>query len=88
MTADLAVLAERVADLWQQALGLEALTPDDDFFELGGNSISAIRLLPLISQQFQIELDALFVFDHPTPKEFAAALGPLLPSASPGTGAD
>lgn len=64
-----------VAALWSDVLGVEQIGDGDDFFELGGNSITAIRLLPLAQERFGVELDVGFVFDHPTLSEFAAGLG-------------
>jgi acyl carrier protein len=77
MTIDAPDVTSEIIDLWRQALGVDDIAEDDDFFELGGNSITAIRLLPLISDQFTVELDAMFLFDHPTPREFATALDAL-----------
>lgn len=37
-----------VEDLFRQVLGVEAVGPDDDFFDLGGDSLSALDLLDLL----------------------------------------
>lgn len=68
------VLVQRVIALWRETLGVEDIADDDDFFELGGSSITAIRLLPLVGEQFGVDLDADFVFQNRTPAEFADAL--------------
>jgi acyl carrier protein len=81
MTVDGEAFARPVIDLWQKALGVDNIASDDDFFDLGGNSITAIRMLPLISDAFGVEVDAMFIFDNPTPEEFMAALAPILPAA-------
>jgi acyl carrier protein len=77
MTTNAPDVTQEILELWRQTLGVEEVALDDDFFELGGNSITAIRLLPLIREQFQVELDAMFLFDHPTPREFSTALHAL-----------
>ncbi|RPK92165.1 MULTISPECIES: amino acid adenylation domain-containing protein [Streptomyces] len=33
-----------LAGIWQEVLGVEAVGPDDDFWDLGGNSLYAIRI--------------------------------------------
>ena len=67
-------IAMSLAQIWQRTLRVEYVDIDDDFFDLGGNSIAAIRLIPLISQQFSVEPDVTVVFDHPTPRTLAEAL--------------
>jgi hypothetical protein len=80
MTVEASDVQGIVLKLWEKTLGIDGIGPTDDFFELGGNSITAIRMLPLVSEHLGLELDGLFVFDNPTPGEFAAAVTPLLGS--------
>jgi acyl carrier protein len=51
-------LAETIAK-W---LELERVSIDDDFFELGGDSIKALRILSRIRDQFQVELPQSTLF--------------------------
>ncbi|AQU69570.1 non-ribosomal peptide synthetase [Streptomyces niveus] len=44
---------------------------DDDFFELGGNSISAVRLIQLVREAFGIDLPGITIFERPTLREFS-----------------
>lgn len=68
---------DRLIDMWQTVLHTDDIVSDDDFFELGGNSIIAVRMLPLIKEAFGVEPDMTVVFDHPTPRELASALEDL-----------
>jgi acyl carrier protein len=52
--------------LWSSALGLTAIDPHADFFEIGGNSLAAVQLASRISTHFGIELGAGSLFDHST----------------------
>ncbi|WP_225830213.1 acyl carrier protein [Streptomyces sp. NK08204] len=72
-----AALVSELIDLWEQVLGTDGIGPDDDFFELGGSSIAAIRLAPLMGERLGVEPELTLLFDHPTPAELAAALAPL-----------
>ncbi|MFI7544711.1 acyl carrier protein [Actinoplanes sp. NPDC049599] len=81
MTTDRSSTGRRVIDLWQGVLGIDDIQPDDDFFDLGGNSITAIRMLPLVSETFGVEVDVMFIFDNPTPAEFGEALSGMLADA-------
>ena len=50
----------RIADIWKSALELDdlAIHADDDFFSLGGDSLSFAKVVNRIRSQFQIELAA------------------------------
>ncbi|MFJ8045501.1 amino acid adenylation domain-containing protein [Kitasatospora sp. NPDC096147] len=67
-----------IAALMAEAIGLPAVPPDGNFFELGGDSIVSIRLVSL-ARRAGITLTARQVFQHATPAALAAAaeLGPL-----------
>ena len=70
-------LADSLVDLWKRVLRTDDVTLDDDFFELGGNSLTAIRLLPVIEERFGVEPHISLVFDHPTPRQMAEALAAI-----------
>ena len=72
--------AEALAGLFAAALDLERVGPDDDFFALGGDSLSAVRLLGLVRDACGEELPLRALFDGPTP----AALGGALRAAGGG----
>lgn len=46
----------RIAEIWKDLLGIETLGVHDDFFELGGNSMIASRLIIRIQDVFEVEL--------------------------------
>lgn len=73
----LPAIASDLVDLWKRVLRTDDITFDDDFFDLGGNSLSAIRLLPAIEQHFGVEPHISLVFDHPTPRQMAVALAAI-----------
>jgi amino acid adenylation domain-containing protein/non-ribosomal peptide synthase protein (TIGR01720 family)/FkbM family methyltransferase len=57
---------EAVATLWASALGLEQVGIHDSFFELGGDSLSATRLLFRIRDMFEVEVPPRCLFEAPT----------------------
>ncbi|HWO61879.1 MAG TPA: amino acid adenylation domain-containing protein, partial [Umezawaea sp.] len=58
--------AERVlADIWAQVLGIERVGVDDDFFELGGDSIVSIQVVSR-ARQAGYGLVPRDLFSHPT----------------------
>jgi acyl carrier protein len=56
--------------LWEQVLKLEGLDPSSDFFDLGGHSISAARLLQAVEEMYGVALPLNAIFDHSTIEEF------------------
>ncbi|GGQ08130.1 hypothetical protein GCM10010266_34270 [Streptomyces griseomycini] len=72
-----------LARVWEEVLGLDALGVDDNFFEIGGDSISWLRIISRCSAQ-GIALTARDVFQHQTLRELAAAVSER--QAAPGGG--
>ena len=64
----------RIADLWTEILGEPQIGLDQDFFELGGNSLSAVQLVARIRDAFGVELSIGVVFDIGTVRGLAAEL--------------
>lgn len=67
--------AERdVVAVWEQILGIEPIGVDDDFFTIGGDSLTALRMIVALGEHrgCVIAEDAAFV--HRTPRELAAAV--------------
>ena len=67
-------LAERVATKVAQLLGLGSVGLDDDFFELGGDSLAAVELVVWAEQHVGRSVETSALFGHPTPRELAAHL--------------
>ncbi|PQP85212.1 hypothetical protein C0Q44_12205 [Paenibacillus sp. PCH8] len=50
--------------LWQELLGCDEVSPEDDFFQLGGHSLKAISLASRIKETFGLSLELDDVFEH------------------------
>jgi amino acid adenylation domain-containing protein len=59
-------LERRLADLWCELLMLDGIGIDDSFFDLGGTSLAAIRMVSLYQQRFGREIPPVKVFQYPT----------------------
>lgn len=55
-------LEKQVADIWRNVLGLEVVGLNDDFFELGGNSLKMIAVVSKIQKELKkrVEIRKLF----------------------------
>lgn len=55
-----------LADMWADLLGLEQVGVQDNFFELGANSLLATQLISRIWEVFQVELSLNQIFEAPS----------------------
>ena len=65
---------EQLCAIWQQVLGLPKVGIADNFFEIGGHSISATKVISEIRSQLHIELPVRTIFEHLTIGLFAQAM--------------
>jgi acyl carrier protein len=64
-------LERTLAALWQETLGVSPIGVEDDFFELGGNSLIAVQVASRVRERFQIELALPSLFEQPTVRRLA-----------------
>ncbi|AWI32129.1 non-ribosomal peptide synthetase [Streptomyces tirandamycinicus] len=69
-----------IAAVWADVLGVPEIGADDNFFHLGGDSLTAVRVVGRVFDAFGM-VSPYTIFDAPTLAEFAAAV-----SAAPGAG--
>ena len=69
----------RVARLWEDVLGVAQVGVRDDFFDLGGHSLRALRLVTRIAAEIGVRLPAAVVFRHRTVEELVAAIRTSVP---------
>lgn len=63
-----------VLELFRQVLGMPEVDSEDSFFDLGGDSLIASRVLAEIRERLPVELTAKALFAAPTAVEFAEFL--------------
>lgn len=64
-------VATAIADMWKQVLGRDHVGPQDNFFALGGDSISAIQVAALF-QKAGLRIMPIELFQYPTLSDLAA----------------
>lgn len=65
---------EMLAGLWADVLNLPQIGAADNFFDLGGHSLSATRVITRINEAFEVELNLPQLFGAPTPAQMAEVL--------------
>lgn len=68
-------MTARLAAIWSDILGVSGIAPEDDFFALGGHSLSAIRMIARVRKDFGASLPLGKLFEAPRLEAFAALLG-------------
>ncbi|MFF7981302.1 non-ribosomal peptide synthase/polyketide synthase [Streptomyces sp. NPDC007901] len=74
-------LERRLTDIFAGVLGIEDVGPDDDFFRLGGDSISSIGVASR-ARAAGLDLSPRDVFTHRTPAALAATAGTVTRAAA------
>ena len=63
---------ELLGDIWKEVIGLDDLGTGENFFEIGGHSLSATQVVSRICSIFSIDLPIRALFECPTLKELGA----------------
>jgi amino acid adenylation domain-containing protein len=56
----------KLAEMWQELLGVEQVGREQNFFELGGHSLLVLQVAARIRRMFEVELAVRSVFEAPT----------------------
>ncbi|MCX7923163.1 MAG: amino acid adenylation domain-containing protein [Clostridia bacterium] len=66
---------KQVAQIWAEAFGLQAINIYDDFYQLGGDSILAIKISNSITQRMNTKVDIVELLEHSSVSDLASYLG-------------
>jgi amino acid adenylation domain-containing protein len=67
-------LEATVARLYGRALGIDRIGAEDDFWELGGDSLLATQLLAALNERYGVELPLATLFEAVTPARLAVVV--------------
>jgi amino acid adenylation domain-containing protein len=60
------LVEEKLASIWTEVLSLDQVGIHDNFFDLGGHSLAATRVVSQVIKQFQLEIPIQYFFHTPT----------------------
>lgn len=63
-----------LAGFWQELLGVEQIGIQDNFFDLGGHSLIAVRLFAMVRNAYRIDFPISILFEAPTIAKCAALI--------------
>ncbi len=72
--ADAGSTAAWLTEVWRTLLGAEAIGPDDNFFDLGGHSLTAARVLAEVRRRTDRRLPMATLLHAPTVRTLAAVI--------------
>lgn len=81
-------VARTLANLWRRTLGVDAIAMEDDFFNLGGDSLNATTLALKLESYFGRALPVADLFEKPTLRAMSEALAKAIGVADPATELD
>ncbi|MEQ8857290.1 MAG: amino acid adenylation domain-containing protein [Pseudomonadales bacterium] len=63
-----------LAEIWRQLLDLDEVGVEENFFDIGGDSLLAVQLFLAIERRFRLELPLSLLVEHPTIATLALAV--------------
>ncbi|MFL6123338.1 acyl carrier protein [Actinophytocola sp.] len=67
-------LLDQLVEIWRAELLLGAATPDVDFVEVDGSSLTAVRIMNRVRETLGEDIETALIFNHSTPRALAAEI--------------
>jgi acyl carrier protein len=68
------VTASEIAALFSDTIKVDDIAPDDNFFEVGGNSMLALQMMAKLEAESGVTISLLDVVRAATPRELASLI--------------
>ncbi|HEV2620416.1 MAG TPA: SDR family NAD(P)-dependent oxidoreductase [Acidobacteriaceae bacterium] len=81
-------MEQQIATVWQEVLGIEQVGIDDNFFDLGGNSLVGLQLIGRINRELDMSIPLSCIYEHSTVKKQAEMTEEILMIQAVGLGQD
>ncbi|MBV9789424.1 MAG: SDR family NAD(P)-dependent oxidoreductase, partial [Chloroflexi bacterium] len=67
---------QTIARIWQESLRIEQVGIYDNFFDLGGNSLSGIQIINQLRKTFDVQIPTVSLYEGPTVSALAQLINP------------
>jgi acyl carrier protein len=67
-------MEQSLVQIWEEVLDVRPIGIHDKFFDLGGHSLSATRVVSRVVERFQLEIPLQSLFESPTISDMAAVI--------------
>lgn len=71
-------IEHRITEIWQHCFGFEQIGLQDDFFDLGGDSLLATQIVSRLRDKFKIQLSVSLLFEYTTISKIANVIRNLI----------
>jgi len=68
-------LERAIAGIWQTALGIEQIGMQDNFFDLGGDSLLAVQVIGQMQKELELEISVVSLYEGVTIRSLSELLG-------------
>jgi natural product biosynthesis luciferase-like monooxygenase protein len=77
-------LEQSIIDTMRQVLGVQEITATDDFFEIGGSSLTAIQVISILSETIANDVSLEMFFENSSARSLTAAINEAAANDMPG----
>jgi acyl transferase domain-containing protein/NAD(P)-dependent dehydrogenase (short-subunit alcohol dehydrogenase family)/acyl carrier protein len=77
---------ESLVAMWQELLGVSDIGVLDNFFDLGGHSLIAVRMFAKVKKVFSVEFPISILFEAPTIESVGRLIAAAMPAGAAGSG--
>ena len=64
-------MEQEIAAIWSNLLEVDEIAATDNFFDIGGDEFTAVKLVNQLRNQFEVELELKQVFENASIRELA-----------------
>jgi len=68
-------MEQTIAGVWQKMFGLERISIEENFFDLGGHSLLLVQMHSRLQETLKSEFPIVKLFEYPTVRSLARHLG-------------
>ena len=65
---------KKMLAIWEEALGRKGIGVEDNFFEIGGHSLLAARMMTAVEEKFGVPIPLIELLMHPTIRDLSAVI--------------